>query len=116
MVNVAPNAEATGSGCSIHDGRWDDSTEMVLNAMPAPSGLSEGRSEMKKPLIVVNGYVATDRDHPNLRELTGAVSFALDQRAFGRRRLLVAFADRAGRFRALAHTRRTDPPEAALPA
>lgn len=67
---------------------------------------------MESSLIVVDGYVATDRDDTNLRE--EAWSFALDQRAFGPRRLLVAFADPLGRFRSLAHARRTDPPEAAL--
>jgi hypothetical protein len=41
-------------------------------------------------------------------------SFALDQSAFGPRRLLVAFADGTGRFRSLAHAPRTDPPEPAL--
>lgn len=69
---------------------------------------------MKKSLIVVDGYVATDKDDSNLQEQ--ALSFAFDQRAFGPRRLLVAFADRSGRFRGLAHAPRTDPPEAALPA
>jgi hypothetical protein len=63
-------------------------------------------------LIIVDGYVATDRDHTNLRE--EAWSFALDQRAFGPRRLVVAFADADGRFLSLAHARRTEPAEAAL--
>jgi hypothetical protein len=39
---------------------------------------------------------------------------ALDQRAFGPRRLLVAFADRTGRLLTLAHTRRPSPPEDGL--
>jgi hypothetical protein len=69
---------------------------------------------MKSSLIVVDGYVATDQDETNLQE--EAWSFALDQRAFGPRRLLVAFTDRSGRLRSLAHARRTDPPEAALAA
>ena len=42
------------------------------------------------------------------------MAFCLDQRAFGPRRLVVAFANRNGRFRGLAHTRRPEPPEAAL--
>jgi hypothetical protein len=67
---------------------------------------------MDSSLIVVEGYVATDADDTDLRE--EAWSFALDQRAFGPRRLLVAFADASGRFRSLAHARRTAPPEAAL--
>jgi hypothetical protein len=67
---------------------------------------------MDSSLIVVEGYVATDKDDTDLRE--DAWSFALDQRVFGPRRLLVAFAEATGRFRSLAHARRTDPPEAAL--
>lgn len=41
-------------------------------------------------------------------------SFALDQRAFGPRRLLVVTADRHGRVFGLSHCERTDPPEFAL--
>lgn len=67
---------------------------------------------MRSSRIVVNGYRAAERDRTDLRE--EAWSFALDQRAFGPRRLIVAFADASGRLRSLAHTRRTDPPEAAL--
>ena len=67
---------------------------------------------MKSSHIVVDGYVATDRDDTNLRE--EAWSFALDQRAYGPRRLVVAFADPVGRFLGLAYARRTQPPEAAL--
>ena len=62
--------------------------------------------------ITVDGYVATAHDHTDLREEIWA--FALDQRAFGPRRFVVAFADPANRFLALAHTARTDPPEDAL--
>ena len=67
---------------------------------------------MESPLIVVDAYVATPADDTDLRE--AAWGFALDQRAFGPRRLLVAFGHRSGRFRSLAHARRTDPPEWAL--
>ncbi|MGH9139400.1 MAG: hypothetical protein ACRD0G_20505 [Acidimicrobiales bacterium] len=67
---------------------------------------------MEDSVIVVDGYVANEADDTDLRE--EAWSFALDQRAFGPRRLLVAFADPLGRFLALAHCRRTDPPETAL--
>lgn len=63
-------------------------------------------------VIVVEGYVATTTDRTDLRE--EAWSFALDQRAFGPRRLLVAFADRSGRLRSLAHTPRLEPPEEGL--
>src|SRR5687768_8597591 len=62
--------------------------------------------------IVVEALVPTDADDTDIRR--EAWSFALDQRAFGPRRLLVVFADRFGRFRGLAHTPRTDPPELAL--
>ena len=67
---------------------------------------------MNDSLIVVEGLVATDLDDTDLRE--EAWSFALDQRAFGPRRLVVAFSDASGRFHGIAHTRRTDPPELAL--
>jgi hypothetical protein len=63
---------------------------------------------------LVECLVATPADTTDLREERW--SFALDQRAFGPRRLLVAFADEDGRFRGLAHTARTDPPTAALTA
>ncbi len=67
---------------------------------------------MADRLIVVDGYRATEKDKTNLRK--EAWSFALDQRAFGPRRLVVAFANRRGRFLSLAHTRRIEPPEASL--
>jgi hypothetical protein len=67
---------------------------------------------MHDSLIVVEGLVATDQSDIDLRE--EAWSFALDQRAFGPRRLLVAFSDASGRFHGLAHTARMDPPELAL--
>ena len=63
-------------------------------------------------LVVVEGFRATGGQHINL--LQDALSVALDQRAFGPRRLVVAFANRRGRLLALAHARRTDPPELAL--
>lgn len=63
-------------------------------------------------LIVVQGYVTTHSHYTDLRE--EAWSFALDQRVFGPRRLLVAFSDRSGRMVGLAHARRTVPPEVAL--
>ena len=53
-----------------------------------------------------------DHDRTNLREC--AFSFALDQRAFGPRRVLVGVADGDGRFRGMAHVERPDPPELAL--
>lgn len=67
---------------------------------------------MRDQYVLVEGYVPTRRDRTNLRD--EAWSFALDQRVFGPRKLLVAFADRSGRFRGLAYTDRTDPPEDAL--
>lgn len=67
---------------------------------------------MDSTLIVVDGYITTADVDTDLHD--DAWSFVLDQRAFGPRRLLVAFADADGRFRGLAHARRTEPPEAAL--
>lgn len=67
---------------------------------------------MESSPIVVEGIVTTVEDDTNVRD--DALSFALDQRAFGPGRLLVAFADADGRFRGLAHARRTDPHEAGL--
>jgi hypothetical protein len=67
---------------------------------------------MGPQFIAVGGVVATELDDTNLRE--EAWSLCLDQRAFGPRKLLVAFADADGRFRSMAYADRTDPPEAAL--
>src|SRR6202142_4389719 len=67
---------------------------------------------MKSKLVVVDGYRATAKDKTDLRR--DFLSFALDQRAFGPRRLVVAFSDRRGRLTGLAYTPRTDPPEMAL--
>jgi hypothetical protein len=67
---------------------------------------------MQSRFIVVDGLVATKLDDTNLRE--EAWSLAFDQRTFGPRRLIVAFADRSGRLLSIAHAPRTDPPESAL--
>lgn len=67
---------------------------------------------MKCSSIVVQGFRATRRDETDLRD--EAWSIALDQREFGPRQLLVAFADRHGRFRALAYVGRTEPRELGL--
>lgn len=69
---------------------------------------------MGDSFIVVEGFRSTPADRTNLRD--DAWSFALDQRAFGPRRLVVAFADRSGRLRTIAHAPRSDPPENALDA
>jgi len=69
---------------------------------------------MGDSFIVVEGYRSTPADRTNLRD--DAWSFALDQRAFGPRRLVVAFADPSGRLRTIAHAPRSDPPENALEA
>jgi len=63
-------------------------------------------------LAVVEAIVPTRKDHTNLRR--ERFLFALDQRAFGPGRVLVAFADRRARFVGLAHTRRPKRPEDAL--
>ncbi len=67
---------------------------------------------MDSKLVVVEGYVATEKDKTDLRK--DAWSFALDQRAFGPRRLVVAFANRRGRLLSVAHSPRLEPAEAAL--
>jgi hypothetical protein len=69
---------------------------------------------MRDTLCVVEGYVATDLDDTDLSSFHEAMGFALDQRHFGPRRLVVAFAEREGRFRGIAATKRTDPIEHAL--
>jgi hypothetical protein len=71
----------------------------------------EGR-RIKTRLIIVDGYRPTAKDKTDLRR--DFLSFALDQRAFGPRRLVVAFSDRNGRFTGLAYTPRTEPPEMSL--
>jgi hypothetical protein len=63
-------------------------------------------------IVVVEGILPTDADDTNLKD--ECLSFALDQRAFGPRRLLVAFADQSGRFLGLAHAPRTEPADLAL--
>lgn len=61
-------------------------------------------------VLVVDGYVPTERSSlDNLRD--NVWSFALDQRAFGPRKIIVVFADSDGEFRGLAFTDRTDPLE-----
>ena len=71
--------------------------------MPLPPGF-----------IVVDGYVPTAADDTNLRDEVW--DFALDQRCFGPRLLLVAFADADGTFRGLSFTKRLLVPEDALDA
>jgi len=62
--------------------------------------------------IVVEVIVPEEDDRMNLRD--SAWSLALDQRTFGPRRLLVAFADSKGRYLGMAHAPRTDPFDIAL--
>lgn len=69
--------------------------------------------EPMEPLeITVSGFIAAAGADIDLRADVWAL--ALDQRAFGPRRLVVAFADVSGRTRSLAHAPRPDPPELAL--
>ena len=71
------------------------------------------RRQARPPMLVeVEGVVPTDLDVTNLRE--EAFSFALDQRAFGPRKLLVAFADLDGTFRGMAITDRLASPQREL--
>ncbi|MBA8792832.1 hypothetical protein FHX74_000426 [Friedmanniella endophytica] len=69
---------------------------------------------MNAGLIVVDLLAPRGDDVVNLRE--DVLSLALDQRAFGPRRLLVAFGTEDGELTALAHARRTDPPDLGLEA
>lgn len=69
---------------------------------------------MRDQLLRVDGFGATDQNTMNLR--TDAWSIALDQRQFGPRRLIVAFANDDGSMRYVAHAPRTEPPEDALDA
>lgn len=64
---------------------------------------------MSLPTLVVVDGIKPVASGPldNLRDK--ALSFALDQRAFGPRKLWVAIANAKGRFRGLAYTERTDP-------
>lgn len=63
---------------------------------------------MSRKLIFVDGCVpAPDVEREDVRDQVWA--YAMDQRAFGPRRLWVVFADKDGTFRGLAHTRRTSP-------
>lgn len=67
---------------------------------------------MHPSLLVVEAVVATPADDTNIRD--DCWSIALDQRAFGPRRLLVAFSHRSGRLLGIAHAPRTEPPEVAF--
>jgi hypothetical protein len=62
--------------------------------------------------VIVEAYRATEDCDLDLRQ--NPWELALDQRAFGPRRLLVAFADRDGRLLMLTHTRRLPQPEDGL--
>lgn len=64
---------------------------------------------MSQTLIVVEGLVpVAETDLNDVRAKVWA--YALDQRAFGPRRLLVAFTEANGRLRVLAHANRTTDP------
>jgi hypothetical protein len=69
---------------------------------------------MPDTTVVVDGLVATDENDIDLSRFDEAIGFALDQRAFGPRRLLGAVTDADGRVRSLAHAPRTDPIDLAL--
>lgn len=61
-------------------------------------------------LVVVDGYVATNPYGPDRMDLRDKVwAYALDQRAFGPRQLLVAFADAEGTVLGFAWTPRAEP-------
>lgn len=86
-----------------------DNPEDWLAIAPTVPGMS------LPPLIVVDGIEpVAESNLDNLRDK--AWSYALDQRAFGPRKLWTAVANAEGRFRGLAYTERTDPPLIALEA
>ncbi|HET6952061.1 MAG TPA: hypothetical protein VFI47_16890 [Acidimicrobiales bacterium] len=62
-------------------------------------------------LVVVERLVATE---PGIDMCEYMWDLALDQRAFGPRRVLVALTDRYGGLLELAHAERTEPPEVAF--
>ncbi len=64
---------------------------------------------MHQQTIVVEGFQNTG-DGPDLSDVA-AIEFALDQRAFGRERLVVAGTDRRGTLVGLVHCPMTDPVE-----
>jgi len=67
------------------------------------------RPVKQKDIIIVDGFVSVrESDLDNLREQVWA--FAMDQRVFGPRKLMVAFANADGRFLGLAYTDRTECP------
>jgi hypothetical protein len=64
---------------------------------------------MTAPLIVAEGVVPVVASE--LDDVADQIwSYAMDQRAFGPRRLWVVFTNAAGRLRTLAHANRTDRP------
>jgi hypothetical protein len=69
---------------------------------------------MSSGAVVVGGVVPARGFKCNIRDEVW--SYALDQRAFGPGQLVVAFGDRRGTFRAMAHCRRTEPFTAGLTA
>ena len=62
---------------------------------------------MSDDLVVVEGVVPARGFKTSVRDEVW--SYALDQRAWGPRRLTVVFADRRGTFRGMANCERTDP-------
>lgn len=64
---------------------------------------------MSETFILVDGVVPVERSE--LDDVRSTVwSYALDQRAFGPRKLMVAFTDANGQLRVLAHANRTSRP------
>src|SRR4051794_39304626 len=70
---------------------------------------------MSPSLIVVDAVVPVEDSE--LDDVPNKIwSYAMDQRAFGPRKLWVVFANAVGRFRGLAYANRTDPPLVAFEA
>lgn len=79
---------------------------------PSPTLPVSERKHVDTSLIVVEGSRYTGPKIDLRRDM--GLSFALDQRAFGPRRLLVLTAGGRGRLVSLAHCPQTDPPQLAL--
>jgi hypothetical protein len=67
---------------------------------------------VQPPEITVETFLCSDDCETNL--ISDVLAIALDQRAFGPRRLVVVFAAADGQMLGFSHSVRTEPPESAL--
>lgn len=83
---------------------------------PGSGPASSTEVQVEDQYVTVDGFVHRGGEADTLDLRSEAWSLALDQRAFGPRRLVVAFGDADGSMRSLAHVERLDPPEDGLDA